>query len=88
MTLERIWYEASPYLYAATGVASARDPRASLLMGLSAMLLVVAALTIVALRWIHRRDGRDAALQLDVGRYVQPVTNDVFAAGDRSTTRF
>lgn len=56
MKLERVWYEGSPYLYAATGVASAADPASSLLMSGSASLLVCASLTILAFRWMHRHD--------------------------------
>ncbi len=56
MKIERAWYEGSPYVYAATGVASAVDAPDSLLMSGSAALLVCVSLTILAFRWMHRHD--------------------------------
>jgi hypothetical protein len=82
MLLERAWYEGSPYLYAATGVVSALNA-GSFLMHCSAALLVCAALTIIAFRWMHRRDTLQAQVRLDESRYVPNITQDVFAARER-----
>ncbi|HEX4406009.1 MAG TPA: hypothetical protein VH560_14325 [Polyangia bacterium] len=80
MVVERLWYEGSPYLYAATGMLSALDARGSLLMQGSASLLCCAALTIIAFRWIHRRDSMPTgALPIDESRYLPIITQDVFA---------
>jgi hypothetical protein len=80
MVVERMWYEGSPYLYAATGLLSALNARGSLLMQGSATLLCCAALTIIAFRWIHRRDSmQPIAVPLDQSRYLPIITQDVFA---------
>ena len=80
MLVERAWYEGSPYLYAATGVLSARNAQGSILMQGSAALLCCAALTIIAFRWMHRRDSvRAAEIPLDESRYVANITQDIFA---------
>jgi hypothetical protein len=55
MTLERLWYETSPYLYTALGVGTASDAP-NLLMKASGLILLAAALTILGLRWVYRRD--------------------------------
>ncbi len=55
MNLETVWYELSPYVYTICGVIvlAAADTR----MGqLSGALLLVAALTIIRLRWVKRRN--------------------------------
>lgn len=55
MDLETIWYEFSPYLYAAFGfTALVYSPGSYLLKG-SGILLITAVLTILRLRWIYRR---------------------------------
>jgi hypothetical protein len=54
MDLETLWYEVSPYVYTLSGVLAlaAADAR----MGQwSGALLLAAALTIIRLRWVHRR---------------------------------
>jgi uncharacterized membrane protein (UPF0136 family) len=58
MDLENIWYECSPYLYLAGGLATIlkSDSRVGLVSG---VLLVAAALTILRLRYVHRKDRRD-----------------------------
>lgn len=56
MNFERAWYEGSPYLYAMTGALSAWRSDGSWLMNGSALALFCAAVTIIGLRWIYRRD--------------------------------
>ena len=53
MDYETIWYEVSPYVYTAAGVitAYAADVR---LGKLSGVLLLIAAATIIRLRWQNR----------------------------------
>lgn len=54
MDIETCWYEFSPYCYIGTGIAAvyyASEP----LGRLPGFLLIFAALTIIRLRWIHRR---------------------------------
>lgn len=54
MDLETCWYEFSPFCYIGAGVAAvyyAEEPMARL----PGFLLVAAALTIIRLRWVHRR---------------------------------
>jgi uncharacterized membrane protein (UPF0136 family) len=55
MDLETIWYECSPYLYLAGGVATIlkSDSRVGLVSG---VLLIAAAATILRLRYVHRKD--------------------------------
>ncbi len=55
MDLETLWYELSPYLYAVCGVFSLSYGSASWLLKGSGILLIIAALTIVRLRWVYRR---------------------------------
>ncbi len=54
MDFETIWYEVSPYIYTFAGVFSAFA--ADVQIGkLSGLLLLIAALTIIRLRWRSRR---------------------------------
>ncbi len=55
MDLETIWYEAFPYLYGIGGVVAILIRPGSLLLKISGALLIVAALTILRLRWVYRR---------------------------------
>ena len=55
MDLETLWYELSPYLYSACGVVSLSYSSDSTLLKGSGILLIIAALTIVRLRWVYRR---------------------------------
>ena len=75
--IESTWYETSPFVYAAVGVAAAMRWPDTMLMKASSMMLVVAALTIIGLRWIYRHDvvRREP---LDEGRYVTPITEELF----------
>ena len=53
MDYETIWYEISPYVYTLAGICSAMA--ADVRLGkLSGLLLLVAALTIIRLRWRSR----------------------------------
>jgi hypothetical protein len=54
MDIETCWYEFSPYLYIIVGVISIAFS-ASYLAMLPGGLLVIAALTILRMRWVHRR---------------------------------
>ncbi|MGI9024021.1 MAG: hypothetical protein ACR2GP_00250 [Burkholderiaceae bacterium] len=55
MDLETLWYEISPYLYAVCGLFLLSYGSASGLLKVSGILLIIAALTIVRLRWVYRR---------------------------------
>jgi hypothetical protein len=54
MDIETCWYEFSPYIYLVAGCISIFCS-STLVGNLAGTLLVVAALTILRLRWIHRR---------------------------------
>ncbi len=56
MDLETVWYETFPYLYGIAGIVSILIRPGSLLLKISGVLLVVAALTILRLRWVYRRN--------------------------------
>ncbi len=56
MDLETVWYDAFPYLYGIGGVVAILIRPGSLLLKISGALLIVAALTILRLRWIYRRE--------------------------------
>jgi uncharacterized membrane protein (UPF0136 family) len=55
MDLEGLWYECSPYLYLAGGILTfvKADSKVGVASGI---LLVAAAITILRLRYIHRKD--------------------------------
>jgi len=55
-SLEEIWYETSPYVCALLGVVVLFSAE-STLATFSGALLLLAAGTIVRLRWKHRRQG-------------------------------
>jgi hypothetical protein len=54
MDLETIWYEVSPYVYTIGGVLALAnaDERIGQFSG---VLLLIAALTVIRLRWVNRR---------------------------------
>ena len=54
MDVETIWYEFSPYLYAAAGVVSLLNFKSALSV-FSGVLLLAASTTILRMRWVHRR---------------------------------
>ena len=54
MSLADIWYETSPYLYALLGTVVLFGSEGTLAK-LSGGLLVVAAITILRMRWTYRR---------------------------------
>lgn len=54
MNAENAWYELSPYLYALGGLLAYVHTPTSILLKLSGILLVLAALTILRLRWRYR----------------------------------
>lgn len=53
MDLESIWYETAPYAYVFAGIYAASAE--SRLATVSGALLVIAAVTILRLRWSYRR---------------------------------
>jgi hypothetical protein len=55
MSIEANWYEFSPYVYAAGGVASASNIESYISIVCGLMLLVAAA-TILRLRWRYRKN--------------------------------
>ena len=77
MRFERTFYEFNPYVYAAVGTATIVYPPGSLLMKASGFVLLFAAITILGLRWIYRRDVHRSA-ELDESAYVELVTQDLF----------
>lgn len=56
MDLEQVWYEAFPYLYGIGGVVAIVLPSGSGILKGSGVLLIVASLTILRLRWVYRRE--------------------------------
>jgi hypothetical protein len=54
MDIETCWYEFSPYIYIMAGSASIFSSE-SLVGTIAGTLLIIAALTILRLRWVHRR---------------------------------
>lgn len=59
MNLEAIWYEYSPYVYAAAGAISISNVHTAIGL-ISGVMLLIAAATILRMRWMYRRN---AALQ-------------------------
>ena len=55
MDIESLWYEAFPFLYGIAGVVALLIKPGSTLLRISGALLVVAAITILRLRWVYRR---------------------------------
>ena len=56
MRFERTWYEVNPYVYTAFSTATILYPPGSLLMKGSGFVMLFAAMTIIGLRWMYRRD--------------------------------
>ncbi len=55
MDLETIWYETFPFLYGLGGAVALLLRPGSMLLKVSGVLLIGAALITLRLRWIHRR---------------------------------
>ncbi len=55
MDFETLWYEAFPYLYGIGGIVAMFLPGGTGLLKGSGVLLIVASLTILRLRWVYRR---------------------------------
>lgn len=66
MTVEEIWYEAAPYAYLLVGGIVLLDADSAMSIA-SGALLVVAALTIIRLRWRHRRSSALAKASTESG---------------------
>ena len=62
MSIEDIWYESSPYVYLLTGLAALAWSDGTMAT-VSALLLLIAAATILRLRWVHRRGQATARAQ-------------------------
>ena len=62
MSLEDIWYESSPYIYLLAGIVALVWSEGRLAT-MSALLLLIAAATILRLRWVHRRGQANARAQ-------------------------
>jgi hypothetical protein len=54
MDLETCWYEFSPYLYVVVGLISIFYATTAV-GNVAGVLLIGAAVTIIRLRWVHRR---------------------------------
>jgi NhaP-type Na+/H+ or K+/H+ antiporter len=54
MDIETIWYEISPYVYTLGGVLALANS-AERIGQVSGVLLLVAAITVIRLRWVNRR---------------------------------
>ena len=78
MQLERAGYEASPYFYAAVGTIATIDRSGLPLLNASGLVLLVTALVVVRLRWIHRRRGGHGDFDVDPKKYVALITQDLF----------
>lgn len=82
MKVERLWYELSPYAYSGVGVATALYTPGSLLLKASGLVLFVAAMTIIGLRFAYRRDlAQRVHVPIDQSKYVAPITQDLFYDG-------
>ena len=55
MDIETLWYELFPYIYGLGSVVAFFIKPESTLLRISGGLLLVAAITIIRLRWIYRR---------------------------------
>ena len=54
MDIEQVWYEFSPYVYSVAGALALFNAHSGVAV-FSGVLLMTAALTILRLRWVHRR---------------------------------
>ena len=59
MTLESLWYEASPVVYLLSGSIATLYDAGPMLLKLSGLLLVMTALTMLGLRMVWRRRAQD-----------------------------
>ena len=75
MDLETLWYEAFPYLYGLGGVVAILLHGESGLLKGSGVLLIVASLTILRLRWVYRRQAI-ARLPTAAEIAAQPLHDD------------
>ena len=83
MKVERAWYEVSPYLHLTVGVATIFYAPGSMLMKGSAMVLLAAAMTIIGMRWVYRRDlMQHLDARIDQRKYVALITQDLFYDAD------
>ena len=55
MDLENLWYEASPFVYGIGGLFALLTQPGAILLRISGVLLIAAALTILRMRWRYRR---------------------------------
>lgn len=81
MKIETAWYESSPYLHASAAVVAICYSPGTLLLKTSGFLLCAAALTILSMRWFHRREFVRAP-EIDQDKYVALITQDLFYDAD------
>ena len=55
MDLETVWYEVFPFLYGVAGVVALCLSTGSILLKVAGILLIVASLVILRVRWVYRR---------------------------------
>jgi hypothetical protein len=55
MDFETIWYEAFPFLYGIGGLVAIFSKPGPGLLKVSGVLLIIASLTVLRLRWVYRR---------------------------------
>jgi hypothetical protein len=70
MNIEPIWYEYSPYVYAAGGLVSISNYRSYVAIA-SGVMLLAAAGTILRMRWVYRKN---KALEREREERVKRVT--------------
>jgi hypothetical protein len=57
MDLEALWYEVSPYVYATGALVALVSPASKLSLFFGGLLLLAAG-TVIRLRWVHRKNGK------------------------------
>ncbi len=77
MDIESLWYEAFPYLYGVGGVVACCVSPGSTLLKISGALLIVAAITVIRMRWVYRR-----ALFVQMPTAVKVATDGIHATGE------
>ena len=79
MKIETVWYEISPYIYAAGGITAILYSPGSFLLKASGFLLFSAVITILGLRWLYRSDlPQTTDCALDRKKYDALLKHDLF----------
>lgn len=85
MKIETAWYELSPYLFVASGIAANIYSPGSILLKTSGLLLFAVAITILGLRWIYRRQLiKSGGIPFDQKKLDKLVYQDLFFEIDKS----